>query len=513
MRYAPRLGRAYPYSPLDASLHFFFLHYLFWLLPVQLTDRARLSTCSTGGPDVEAHVFGGIAQLRSLRSLSLTAHLDPDDCTPDTLRPHATCVAHLSALSALTSLKLELSDCYEHDGHSYNKQQKDGEQHGAWVEVREAHRTSLLSALRCMPQLQHLDCPTLWLRPSELPACLTALTSLTLGGLLPPPAGEGTVHAAGGSARPLAEGGALPPQLRDLVLKDSASPRALASLRLPPSFTRLEVTMLRFGTTDVTPDMRLRPEAVAAVGPAVRMAVAHRDAACGPKAVCFLGDGGDGTVLPREDSPNGHSEWIRQLRGLDVFRTLVLQGWGFVSTGDMCCLAEALPGLQGESSHVVKLFNAVRISANCAALRCAVRPHDVCAVDVVYAACLGNGAQLHDQDNASPLRGLVHLHAELYIWVCFFSLSSVPGLRPHMTQLYFLELDLTHCEDACDAVLQSVALLLLRPHPGAVQLEELVYRECPDEVDMEACDEVIMERLERDFGVTDVSLVFMDWGD
>lgn len=104
------------------------------------------------------------------------------------------------------------------------------------------------------------------------------------------------------------------------------------------------------------------------------------------------------------------------------------------------------------------------------------------------------------------------MRAELHIQECVFPLSSVPGLRPHMTQLAVLDLDLAHCEDACDPVLTSVALLLLRPHPGAVQLRALVCRECPDAIDMEACDQVVRERLERDFGVTDVPLVLTEWG-
>ncbi len=289
-------------------------------------------------------MYSAIAQLKLLRSLQLTTFIDIRRCTAENVLPHATSIACLGALTALTSLKLSLSRWYARGAdRCWSQQQEERASQGtAWVEVQEAHRTSLLGALRCMLQLY---CPTLWLRPSELPACLTALTSLTPGGLRPP-----TVSANAGSNGP-ADDGALPPQLQELVLKDEGSPRALADLRPQPSFTRLGVTTLRFGASDVTPDGRLRPEAVAAVGPAVRLLVGFRGRPDDRRDECmWIKGGGSGIswLLRCEDFSSGHMEWIRQLQGLDArWSNMVLYNVA-LSTGDLCCLGQTLPNLTGE---------------------------------------------------------------------------------------------------------------------------------------------------------------------
>ncbi len=126
-----------------------------------------------------------VAQLTNLESLCLLTYCDSPSVSPEAVWPHATCVAHLSALTALTYLRLEVSACYDYPVESWSAMMKDVYRYHAWRVVQEAHRTSLLSALGCMPQLQRLFCPGLWLQPSEL-APLTALTSVTLMGLLPP---------------------------------------------------------------------------------------------------------------------------------------------------------------------------------------------------------------------------------------------------------------------------------------------------------------------------------------
>ncbi len=307
-----------------------------------------LPGAAADGPELDARLFGVVSHLRTLETLHLALGWYPDDCTPNAVRPHAACASRLSSLTGLTRLELKLSVCYEHDGDSYRRQEDDGEQHGAWVEVWEAHRTSLLSALRCMPQLQHLDCPTLWLRPSELPASLTALTSLTLGGLLPPPLPPAGQEPLGLAAAPVAST-ALPPQLQELVLKEGTSPRALAQLQPPPSLVHLDVRLVRFGVSDVDED-RLRAEAVAAVGPAVRTLLAYRRRPCGPGMICIHGDGGDDHLFPRGGSPNGHMEWIQQLQGLDVFKKLELVNVR-LHPADLCCLGQALPDLQGKAQR------------------------------------------------------------------------------------------------------------------------------------------------------------------
>ncbi len=353
--HAPRLGR-------------YFVGYSICLVTALCTCASTtwpLPGAAADDPDVDARLFGQVSHLKTLQALHLVLDGDPNACTPDAVRPHATCVARLSALTGLTRLGLVLSSCYEHDGDSYRRHVEDGEQHGAWVEVREAHRTSLLSALRCMPQLLQLYCPTQWLRLSELPPSLTALTSLTLGGILPPPAEEGPGGLAGGGGLPArrAAGAPLPPQLRELVLKVGASPRALAQLQPPPSLVHLHMHALRFGISDVE-DGKLRPEAVAAVGPAVRTLLACRHPTRGPSHIRISGDGGAGQLLPREGSPNGHMEWIQQLRGLQAIRNLTLVGVR-LRPADLCCLGQALSSLQGKDAAHSVLLPAIAVAFTC----------------------------------------------------------------------------------------------------------------------------------------------------
>ncbi len=295
-----------------------------------------------------------VAQLRTLRSLDLCINL-PDSVNSATadVRPlllNAPCVAQLSALTALTRLRLVMSECYEHAGDSYFQNfGATPENEAAWAVVKEAHRAALLAALHCMPQLQQLHCPTLWLAPGGA-APLTALTSLALAGLIPPPLEQQLAQpAAGGSLRPSTHAAgvlALPPQLRELVVLNRASPRVLALLQPPLSFAYLEVDELSFGTADVTSEGRLRAEAVAAVGPAVRLLLKYRGKGSGYR-MAVAGDGGPRRLQPREGSPDGHMEWIRQLKGLDVCGSLHLAKIE-LGTGDLYCLAQTLPRLAGK---------------------------------------------------------------------------------------------------------------------------------------------------------------------
>ncbi len=289
-----------------------------------------------------------VSQLRSLRSLHLCI------VSPGAVAANATCVGRLSTLTALTHLHLVLPDRYAHHGYSWEEKQQERGRHAALCETREEHRIALLSALRAMHQLQHLHCPTLWLLPGEL-AALTSPTSITLGGLLAP-AVEHTLQHNGDPGR--ASGGqvAVPPQLRELELLVGVSPRALVPLNpLPRSLTRAVVPAMRFGTADVDEAGRLTAEAVAAVGPAMQLLAAYG----APHSFRIEGDGGPGRLLPRDGSPNGHMEWIRQLHGLDTTGSLKLRNVA-LRTGDICCLAKTLPGLNGKlrvacasSSHVV----------------------------------------------------------------------------------------------------------------------------------------------------------------
>ncbi len=275
----------------------------------------------------EATILGTVVQLTGLRSLNLRTIVDKDD--PDALEPHARCMTRLSALTALTHLRLELSPCYEHHGDSWDEAERNGDDHHYWGEVVDRHRAALLSALRAMPQLQDLGCPTLWLRPSEA-AALTALTRLKVDGLLPPAAGEAR---SGDSSQKLL----LPPLLKELALT-SASPRLLASLQVPVGFRALHVYNLRLGMSDVARhDHELLPETVAAMGPAVRLLTAFRPGEPLWNELRISANGGPGMLIPREGVPEGHAEWLGQLAGLGVTQ-LVLDSFA-LQTQDLCCLA------------------------------------------------------------------------------------------------------------------------------------------------------------------------------
>ncbi len=285
----------------------------------------------------EAKLLSAASKLKMLRSLRLDLSLDTTGCPLKAVRTHATSPTCLKALTALTSLRLRLADCYEPAGDSWRRQQEDGVQLEAWEEVREVQRTSLLSALRAMPQLQHLDCRTLWLRPSEA-ASLTALTSLTLGGLLPLQEGM----AAGAAA---AASGALPPQLRTFTLAGGTSPTVLAGLQPPTCLTQLKVSCIRFGMTDVSPECRVLPDVVRDVTPAAELLARLRDRPWFPGMV-IAADCGNIPMEPREDPGQGHVEWIGGLEPLGTrLGDLTLKGVR-LRVGDLVSLVSTLPQLR-----------------------------------------------------------------------------------------------------------------------------------------------------------------------
>ncbi len=274
-----------------------------------------------------------MAKLTQLRSLRLMLSLDPNRCTLNAMRRRATGPTRLSTLTALTSLQLQLPDCYEPAGDSWQRQQQDGQRHAAWEEVRETHRTALLFALRCMPHLQHLDCSGLWLRPSEL-ASLTALASLTLGGLLPPePQQPESISAA-------APWTLLPAQLRTLTLASGASPGFLAAFQPPPSLKHFYVSRVHFGMQDVSPGCRLLPQVASDVSQAVVLL-----ARAEPWTAAIVADCGALSMTPPGDAAAGHEEWIRGLRPLGTrLQHLTIKGVQ-LRVGDLVCLVSMLPNL------------------------------------------------------------------------------------------------------------------------------------------------------------------------
>ncbi len=108
---------------------------------------------------------------------------------------------------------------------------------------------------------------------------------------------------------------------------------------------------------------------------------------------------------------------------------------------------------------------------------------------------------------SQPLLLFPHPHAGLILRGCLFPLAALPGLRPHMTRLTVLNVDLS-CHSSIDAdATMSVALLLARPHPGAAQLQHLVFDGCPRDLDITFCEQSVMQQLEDDFGVTGALVV------
>lgn len=291
-------------------------------------------------------------------------------------------MARLSALTAPTRLKLEMSlrlDCH---GDSWSQREQDGEQHSAWVAVRQAHRAAVLSVLRAMPQLQRVDCPTLWPRPGEA-ASLTALTSLSVGGLLP--SSLASLAAPETAVSQSTTDAMWPPRLQELTLHSGGSPRLLAALQLPATLRTFACHTIRFGMLDVEVSNRIKQETLDSLGPAVQLLVRTKR----PNAVDrmeVVADGAPGLLRPRERGPRGHAEWLQQLAGLDVFSGIELNGMK-LRAGDVISLVSTLPnlrvgwgletwlgvtglwGVQSASDHVCSLA-ADRVRPSCASPIC-----------------------------------------------------------------------------------------------------------------------------------------------
>lgn len=331
--------------------------------PLQCVEDPETSTrptcCPTpipsGSVSAESYIMEAASQLTSLRSLCLRTNPYPNNITPQALAPYATSAAHLSALTGLTSLVLQTTHCYACFPDSWALRHDEGDRHEAWVEVREAHRTAVLSALHAMPRLQHLNASTLWLRPPEL-APLTALTCLGAGGLLPPlPPPHGAGAAGGPAAGPAAARGgaageqpnarAWPPQLQTLVLGNGGSPRALAALELPSALRRFACWALCIGMSDVDEHGCMQQETINALGPAVQL-ISRPETICGEDTIEVSVDGSPHPMHSRQATPSGQVEWLQQLAGLGAFSGIKLVGYVALRAGDVAFMVRMWPNVR-----------------------------------------------------------------------------------------------------------------------------------------------------------------------
>lgn len=238
---------------------------------------------------------------------------------------------------------------------------------------------------------------------------------MTLGGLLPPDEGQ--------APRPMCVD--MPPLLHTLRLRTGVSPHELALLRPSDAFKHLGVAALLFGVGDAT------AEAVAAVGPAVRLVLAYRDPHFRPAGVSAADPYSRFTIAgrtvdfmtPREGSCNGHMEWIRQLRGMDdAVECLMLEGLD-LSPADLSCLGHTLCNLKGEGRQLraVHMCGSRHFSAFkccCMNVPAASRHRRLLAINID--TCCTRA------DKAAQARTL---SAELKLPDCMFPATTLPLLR------------------------------------------------------------------------------------
>ncbi len=300
-----------------------------------------------------------LTQLTHLRSLSLA--VKPNGgwqlAHAESLSAHNDCLEHLSCLTALTRLELQLEAVCEPWGDSYIEYQRalaqpaycEDDYEIRMYEAITERRHTLVYALRDMPSMQRLSCPGLWITPSELAPLPSSLIHLEIEGLLPPTFDE--IADAEALDTPLLWD--LPPQLRELrLLGYAACPRALAAIRPPPEVKgqthglKLHCFQLRFGVDDVVGSRgRLWDASEEAVGPALELLRATRPRP-GEWTLQVAADGSKWPMGPPEDEEEGHEGWIGQLQAAGEACTgLVLHNMS-LRAGDLEALTRAMPQLK-----------------------------------------------------------------------------------------------------------------------------------------------------------------------
>ncbi len=314
-------------------------------------------TASSG----ELSALRAVSRLRSLKHLQLklsnanTYKECPvtDAHTVAEYRRHATALQQLSSLTALTHLELSLSHhrrCDTEYSTLAQLQRQGPEVLSGLRTVWNAQQASLMAALRCMPQLQHLDCQDFHLPANEI-STLTALTHLEIAGLL----GPATSPAAAAAPLPAASV-TLPPQLQTMQLPYGCV-RTLAAIQPPESLKAVTAAYnsshsLSFSVWDLTPDgKRLLPAAVRAVRGAVRLLAREREGSsegsgAGPfnGRTLFVGpfrcDVAPIEPPEGQEGQEGHAAWICMLRRLNR-HNVTFSGFALGPT-DLLCIARKL---------------------------------------------------------------------------------------------------------------------------------------------------------------------------
>jgi hypothetical protein len=318
----------------------------------------------------------GLQQLKSLSIISTTGWDNYEFFCSRPADEVALDLGCLSALTSLTSLLLDINQCYQAE-QSDTFEGLRSEEREEWREAWGRQRASLLPALRAMPGLTCLELVGMQMDVRDL-ALLTSLTDLHIGGLLLPP--TPTPVAPHAPAAALGQGGGWPlPEGLEVCRIDVLSPTQLGAVRLPAGLVSL-FNGHRFGLDFLAADVveggeladaaavamhggilrrwRLTQDAVAAfiaaLEPMKRLVRPRDRHAFGVNTRGWrkplyppppgAPDGGDGAARHPLDSLGGHAPWITalaqlQLRRLDIHYVLL-------DAVDLEALARGLPTLE-----------------------------------------------------------------------------------------------------------------------------------------------------------------------
>ncbi len=78
-----------------------------------------------------------------------------------------------------------------------------------------------------------------------------------------------------------------------------------------------------------------------------------------------------------------------------------------------------------------------------------------------------------------------------------------------MPKMFFLSIDLGHCEGLDTSTLEQLLLLLCRPHIYASPVQLMSCSRCPPSVDMQECTRSVTEQLRRNFQAPNTRIMLM----